>query len=68
MMASRRRSLSLLAPPMEGNLPETFYTPKRERGMNDGGRREEREGKTWVKLRGLACANPRLLLSIYRPL
>ena len=61
-------SPSLLAPTVEDDLPEAFYTPKRERGMNDGGRREEREGKTWVRPRGLACANPRPLLSIYRPL
>ena len=67
-MDSRHRSPSLLVPPTKDNLPEVFYTLKREKGMNDGGRREEREEKTWVRPRGLACANPRPLLSIYRPL
>ena len=67
MTASRRRSPSLV-PPAKDDLPEAFYTPKRERGMNDGGRREEREGKMRVRARGLACVNPRLLLSIYSPL
>ena len=41
-MASRHGSPSLLVPLAEDDLPEAFYTPKRERGMNDGGRREER--------------------------